>query len=58
MRTEDASETGSRGTFGRRMRTSPNLPPLPDKTSRRAVAAPPMLAQASLRVRTLRLECR
>ena len=58
IRTEEASETSSRGMFGRQIRTSPNLPLLWSRTSRRAVAAHLMPVQAILRVRTLSLECR
>ena len=57
-RTEEASGTGSRGMCGRRMRTLPHLPPLSSRTSQRAVRAPPMPAEANLRVRTLRFQCR
>ena len=51
-------DRGGRGMFRRRMQTSPNLPPLSRRTSRRTVAAHPMPVEAHLRVHILRVECR
>ena len=58
VRTDEASRSGSRRMFGRQMRTAPNMPPLQNRTDQRALAAPPMPADASLSVCTLRCECR